>query len=119
MVWLLPPYAGWFCFVWLLRPMRNGFVLFVVILSSLFSCFRLMRDGLVFWGATSLSGDIAWKDKPTPSAAINFRHSLKISVSRGSLLPSSGHALHPRGLCFHDVARTASQGATSLSGDVA
>ena len=70
-------------------------------------------------GATALSGDVAWKDKPTPSAAINFRHSLKTSVSRCSLLPASGHALHRRGLYFHDVARTASRGAASPSGGVA
>ena len=55
----------------------------------------------------------------SPSAATNFRHFLKTSVSRRSLLPAYGHALHRRGLYFHDVARTASRGATSLSGDVA
>ena len=75
------------------------------------------------WPTKSLSffsvvvGFFSWK--PTPAAAINFRHFLKTSISRGSLLPSSGHALHWRGLYFHDVARTASRGATSLSGEVA
>ena len=73
MVWLLPPYAEWFGFVygsvlfvvWLLPPHAGWFCLVtpatcgMVILSSLFSWFRLVRDGLVFWDVKFFSGDVA------------------------------------------------------------